>query len=92
MKAVRGSVKGQVQGVGFRFFTRGAAEKLKVSGWVKNVMNGSVEFFAQGNENDVDALVTQLKRGPPGSRVEKLFVEKESPDPNFSSFEIKHDY
>ncbi|MEX2457120.1 MAG: acylphosphatase, partial [Balneolaceae bacterium] len=57
-------IKGRVQGVGFRYFTKKNAESLGVQGWVKNLSNGDVETVIQGEEEQVKEMVNYLKSGP----------------------------
>ena len=63
------SVKGQVQGVFFRFNTKRKADELGLSGWVKNNSDGSVEVLIQGPVEKVKIMVRKLKKGFPGSKV-----------------------
>ncbi len=69
-KAVRVSVRGAVQGVGFRDMTVRRARRDGVLGWVRNQDDGSVLVHAEGREEAVDGLVTFLGEGPRGARVE----------------------
>ena len=55
-------VKGLVQGVYFRYFTREAAAKIGVNGWVRNLSNGDVEIEAQGTEDKLDLFLEQVHR------------------------------
>ena len=54
--------KGRVQGVGFRYRAQNAASMYGVTGWVKNLYDGSVEMEAQGTEKDIDKVVQPLHR------------------------------
>ena len=63
---------GVVQGVGFRWFVRERARRLGLSGWVKNLPDGSVEVAAAGDAGQLDLLRGELRRGPDGARVEAL--------------------
>ncbi|THD44451.1 MAG: acylphosphatase [Bradyrhizobium sp.] len=65
-------VTGRVQGVGFRDFARRAALRLGVAGWVRNRRDGAVEALIAGPAEAVDALVAELRRGPPGAKVIRL--------------------
>jgi acylphosphatase len=56
-------VHGDVQGVGFRWWTRARALELGLSGWAKNLADGRVEVVAEGDEVDVQKLLSRL-RGP----------------------------
>lgn len=66
-------VTGFVQGVGFRWFTMRRAKSLGLTGWVRNLPDGSVEAWAEGDESALDLLEAALQGGPSGSRVK--FVE-----------------
>jgi acylphosphatase len=66
---VHALVRGRVQGVGFRFFTEDRAAELGVTGWVRNLPDGSVELIAEGPRNDLERLIEAVRRGPPASRV-----------------------
>lgn len=68
-RAVRATVTGQVQGVGYRQTCRQVARSLDLAGWVHNTSEGSVVVFAQGSEDSIDRLVTWLWKGPAGARV-----------------------
>jgi acylphosphatase len=65
-------VRGRVQGVGFRWFVHREASELELKGWVRNTEDGDVEVVAAGDEETLQELRTSLKRGPRGSRVDKL--------------------
>lgn len=85
MGCVRFIVTGHVQGVFFRASTRAEAERLKVSGYARNLDDGSVEVLACGDDMALDALERWLRRGPPAARVEVLrrVAANESPPPGF---------
>jgi len=70
--AKRFHVSGTVQGVGFRFFAAGVAERLGLAGYVANLPDGRVEVYAIGNAAQIEALRTQLQRGPRMARVERV--------------------
>ena len=65
-------ITGRVQGVGFRWWTKGKADELGVSGWVRNRRDGSVEALLEGPAEAVDEMVRALHEGPPGAVVERL--------------------
>lgn len=64
-----------VQGVGFRLFTRRAAEKLGISGFVRNLWDGRVEVLAMGTPEQHKELRRLLELGPMGSDVAGVLVE-----------------
>jgi acylphosphatase len=67
--AERFYVSGTVQGVGYRFFARRTAERLKLAGFAKNLADGRVEVYAVGTPEALQKLREELHRGPEGSRV-----------------------
>ena len=68
-------VEGVVQGVGYRQFTRRRALRLDVSGWVRNRSDGSVEALVRGRPSDVEAMLAEMRKGPPGAEVTDLRIE-----------------
>ena len=75
MKTFHYLISGRVQGVCFRHYTVHEAERLGVSGTVRNLANGDVEVFAQGEEDAIASFEHFLHTGPRGARVDR--VEKE---------------
>ena len=65
-------VVGRVQGVGFRWWTRGVAEELGLAGSVRNLPDGSVEVRARGGLDELAALEARLGQGPRFSRVDRV--------------------
>jgi len=72
-------VHGFVQGVGYRYSTQLEAGRLGLSGFVRNLPDGSVEAVAEGDRAAVEGLVAWCRRGPPGSRVASVDVRFEEP-------------
>lgn len=72
MKEAAYRVRGKVQGVGFRWWTRSRARGLGLAGTVRNCPDGSVEVRVRGREEVVAAFREQLVLGPPGSHVEEV--------------------
>jgi acylphosphatase len=83
-------VSGRVQGVGFRYHMRRAAENHDVSGFVRNLDDGAVEIEAQGFPGEVDAFLAEARRGPPGSRVIDFRVEPAPIEPEARGFRIRY--
>ncbi len=73
-KGVRATVRGSVQGVGFRYETVRKAEELGVLGWVRNEEDGTVVVQAEGPDGAVDAMVEWLGNGPHGAAVAEVEV------------------
>jgi len=65
-------IQGRVQGVGFRWFVHREASELNLRGWVRNTEEGEVEVVASGSVADLAELRASLRRGPRGSRVDRL--------------------
>jgi acylphosphatase len=74
--ARRALVSGRVQGVGFRFFARRAAESASVAGWARNLPDGRVETVVEGEEDAVERYLEKVRRGPMGGRVDGVEVEE----------------
>jgi acylphosphatase len=81
--AKRYFVSGMVQGVGFRYFTQAAAEKLRVSGFVRNLHDGRVEVFAMGAPHQHQEFRAMLERGPRFSSISGVQEETAAPDPQY---------
>jgi acylphosphatase len=82
------TVRGRVQGVGFRFFVASRAEALGLSGWVKNGSDGSVKCLAEGPRPDLEALLAALELGPSGARVETVSPAWSAATGSFDRFSI----
>ncbi|MEJ2716709.1 MAG: acylphosphatase [Deltaproteobacteria bacterium] len=83
-------ISGIVQGVFFRASTRDAAQRVGVHGWVRNLPDGRVEAVFQGSPNQVAAAIEWCRRGPPGSRVERIEILEEEPSGQLSGFDVTH--
>lgn len=83
-------VSGIVQGVNFRRFTQQAARQHGVSGWVRNLPDGRVAGCFEGDDDDVNALISWCRSGPPAGRVDALEVSEEPFAGEFSDFSIKY--
>ncbi len=81
-------VTGRVQGVGFRYFTRDAAVREGVTGWVTNRPDGRVEAWVEGETDAVTRVERAIRRGPPGAHVEDVQVDAEEPSGAYSRFDI----
>lgn len=89
MKTHRLHIHGRVQGVWFRESMRQEAERLQVTGWVRNTPDGKVEAVVQGKAEAVDALIEWAHKGPPLARVER--VEIGDADGTYQRFEKRRD-
>jgi acylphosphatase len=85
-------ISGIVQGVGFRYFAQDEAERLHVSGYVRNLRDGRVEVYAIGTPDKLARLRTLLERGPRGAMVQHVVEESAELDPRFAEdFGITYD-
>jgi acylphosphatase len=71
------SVRGRVQGVGFRYFVFREASYLGLDGFVANERDGSVHVVAEGPAWVLDDLLERLREGPPASIVERVIERRE---------------
>ena len=88
-KAVRLYIKGTVQGIFFRQFIKDNAERNNVKGFVRNLEDGRVEVFIEGNQEDVEKMIELCKKGPKHSQIENLEI-KEEKFQDFKEFKILH--
>ncbi len=82
-------IRGQVQGVGYRYFAQRSAARHQIRGYVKNLDDGRVEAFAQGAEPAVEAFKHDLIAGPTYSSVEDIEEIVLEPGRIFSTFRIE---
>jgi len=80
-RTVRAVVRGRVQGVFFRAWTRGQAELLGLDGWVRNRADGAVETVLGGEAAAVETMIDRLWTGPPEAAVADVELEEISDDP-----------
>lgn len=89
MKAVHVVVTGHVQGVGYRQGCRSVARSLGLVGWVRNLADGRVELFAQGEPAAVDRLVDWLWAGPSAATVTGVETDVVAIDLTLTDFFIQ---
>jgi len=84
-------VYGRVQGVFFRYFAQDIARRLGLKGYVRNLSNGdAVEVEAEGDRQQLENLVEQLKIGPPAARVKKVEINWSDYSGQFNDFRITY--
>ncbi|MDX8404991.1 MAG: acylphosphatase [Mariprofundus sp.] len=81
-------IHGRVQGVGFRYHTRQEAERLGISGWVRNTSDGCVEVCISGPQPQLDAMQAWLNHGPSMARVDQIECQP-TPAPMPAGFTIR---
>ena len=86
MIARRLTIRGRVQGVGYRDAMIDAASAFGVRGWVRNRGDGSVEALIQGDDAAVERLLAWCRRGPPAARVIEVTTLGVAPDPALVAF------
>src|SRR5437868_15096612 len=86
-------ISGVVQGVGFRYFAQDEAERLRLSGYVRNLRDGRVEAYAIGSAETLARLRTIIERGPRGAMVQHVAEEPADIDAKFAKeFSITYDH
>jgi len=89
VKAVHLLVGGRVQAVGYRQTCRSVARSLGLAGWVRNLADGRVEIFAQGQPEQVDKIVDWAWAGPSSASVTGVESELSVADPTITDFFIQ---
>jgi acylphosphatase len=90
--AKRFFVSGSVQGVGYRYFAQKAAERLGLAGYTKNLRDGRVEVYVVGAGDLLEALRSELRRGPRTAQVSGVVDEQAPVDPLFAQgFSIEYE-
>ena len=88
-KSVRLYITGTVQGVFYRGFIKESAEKLNVRGFVRNLEDGRVEVFLEGDADDVNKMIEICKTGPKHSQIRNVEVKDEKFQ-DLKTFKILH--
>lgn len=81
-------VRGRVQGVGFRYYVFESARRHRLTGWVRNLPDGRVEILAEGPEETLTELLTDINRGPILSHVEDIQLDWRDAPQEFAKFDI----
>jgi len=81
-------ISGLVQGVFFRWNTKKMADKLQLSGWVRNLPDGRVEAIFEGNKENIEKMIEWCKKGPPEAIVEKVETLWEEYKGEYKGFKI----
>ena len=86
-RSVRLFIKGSVQGIFFRQFIKENADKQGIKGHVRNLEDGRVEVFIEGDQDKVDSMISLCKQGPQHSQIRGV-EEKEERFQDFKDFRI----
>ena len=89
LRAKRYVVRGQVQGVGYRYFAQGVAERLGVTGYVRNLGSGDVEVHAEADDVTLALFKQELEYGPRMAQVTAVTESDVAASGSYSSFRIR---
>ena len=89
MARLQAFVSGAVQGVGYRYFAMNAAHELGVTGWVRNLYDGSVQVVAVGPREALEAFLNHLRHGPHSGRVDEVRTSWFAYQTEFDRFEVR---
>lgn len=87
--AFNATVLGRVQGVGFRYCACREADRLGLTGWVRNTDEGDVEVHAEGPPEALETFAHWLHSGPPGARVESVQLQPCTPYNCYTTFSVE---
>ena len=88
MERLHALVRGNVQGVGFRYFIQRKARQLGLRGWVRNNDDGTVELVAEGARPDLEQLMMAAEEGPRTARVQRVEVRWSKATGGLDAFEL----
>lgn len=89
MKQIQATIHGRVQGVFFRQYTRQEAQKLGLTGWVKNEQDGTVSVTAVGQDAILKQFIEFLHRGSPGAVVSQVDIDWSEAGETFRGFDVR---
>jgi acylphosphatase len=90
MKRMHVFISGRVQGVFFRAYTRETAMTLNLTGWVRNLYDGSVEAVFEGDDTNVQSMLEWCKKGPPHAVIRHVDASEEPYTGEFRDFRITY--
>lgn len=90
LASLQAIVYGHVQGVFFRNFVSERAKELRLTGYVRNLPQGTVEVNAEGERKQLERLISHLKAGPPTAKVEKVVTNWSEYTGSYSAFRIRY--
>ena len=88
-RRVLARISGRVQGVGFRFFARETANEFGITGYVRNLPDGSLEVVAEGEEDVLKEFLEMLRDGPRSARVTDIQVSWGPPSDEYDRFSVQ---
>ena len=87
-KAARFIVQGTVQGIFFRQFVKGHADDLKLTGFVRNLEDGTVEIVCEGDVEGIERLARFVKKGPEHAQIRNVVVVERKWSGDFKEFKV----
>jgi acylphosphatase len=88
MRSVEITIRGRVQGVGFRYYTLRIADEKHITGYIRNKPDGSVFIEAEGEKENIESFLMWCREGPPRARVDELIVT-DCPPAGYLRFDIR---
>ncbi|HOW32384.1 MAG TPA: acylphosphatase [Bacteroidales bacterium] len=88
MRSVEITIRGRVQGVGFRYYTLKVAGELHITGYIRNKPDGSVFIEAEGEKQNIESFLMCCRQGPPRAHVEEMQVI-DCPPAGYLKFDIR---
>jgi len=88
VERLHGTIHGDVQGVGFRYFLMREAQRLGLRGWVRNRDDGTVEFVAEGGRPELERLRQAAERGPRMAQVKRVDSQWSAATGGLDSFDL----
>jgi len=88
MERLHAVVRGDVQGVGFRYFVQREARQLGLHGWVRNNDDGTVELVAEGPREALEELKRLAQEGPRSARVERVDAQWSNATGKLQAFDL----
>lgn len=92
MKRLHLKIYGDVQGVSFRYFTKKNAQSLGITGFVRNLPDGTVEVVAEGDRETLEEILDRCEEGPTFAHVQRIDSDWEETTGEFKDFRIERNY
>jgi len=89
VERLEATVRGRVQGVGYRYFVLRIAGRRGLTGWVANQLDGSVRCVVEGPSDELDRIEKELRDGPPGAIVDAVQAVRMPATGRFDRFEVR---
>ncbi|MDF1566080.1 MAG: acylphosphatase [Deltaproteobacteria bacterium] len=83
-------VEGRVQGVFFRATALEVAQRIGISGWIRNLADGAVEAVVEGKQSELEEFIEWCHQGPPVARVDEVRVRWAEATGEFRTFRVRH--